>query len=87
MQVAAGNSAGAVTLYDTASGRLLAVQRLEAGGSGAVSCLTSWLDAQLLSSAVLAPPGPRVPDGGGVLPGPNIGMRWRQQQQAIDSKL
>lgn len=69
-----------MTLYDIASGRLLAVQRLQAG-EGPVTCLTSWLDSELLSAAVLAAPGPRVPDGGGVLPGPDVGIPWRQQDQ------
>eukprot|EP00878_Enallax_costatus_P020437 GHUV01021609.1.p1 GENE.GHUV01021609.1~~GHUV01021609.1.p1 ORF type:complete len:206 (+),score=68.62 GHUV01021609.1:1198-1815(+) len=78
--VAAGNSAGAVTLYDIASGRLLAVQRLQAG-EGPISCLTSWLDTELLKDAVLAAPGPRIPDGGGVLPGPDVGIPWRKKQQ------
>lgn len=76
LQVAAGTAAGSVTLYDTASGRLLAVQRLLAS-HGPVSCMAAWLDPALLSRASLAVPGPRIPDGGGVLPGPNIGMPWR----------
>ncbi|KAF6254262.1 hypothetical protein COO60DRAFT_335392 [Scenedesmus sp. NREL 46B-D3] len=76
LMAAAGTAAGSITLYDTASGRLLAVQRLLAG-PGPVSCLAAWLDAELLSAAALAPPGPRVPDGGGVLPGPNVGAPWR----------
>jgi hypothetical protein len=81
LQVAAGTAASSITLYDTASGRLLAVQRLLAG-PGPVSCLAAWLDTQLLSAAALAPPGPRVPDGGGVLSGPNVGAPWRGVGQA-----
>jgi hypothetical protein len=80
-QVAAGTAAGSITLYDTASGRLLAVQRLLAG-PGPVTCLAAWLDTQLLAAAALAAPGPRVPDGGGVLLGPNVGAPWRGQGQA-----
>jgi hypothetical protein len=32
--------------------------------------------------ALGAAPGPRVPDGGGVLLGPNVGVPWRGQGQA-----
>jgi hypothetical protein len=83
VQVAAGTAAGSITLYDTASGRLLAVQRLLAG-PGPVSCLAAWLDPQLQSAAALAPPGPRVPDGGGVLLGPNVGAPWRGMARQQD---
>lgn len=77
-QVAAGTASGSVMLYDTASGRLLAVQRLLAG-PGAVACLAGWLPQSLLSSASLAGGGPRLPDGGGVLSGPGVGAGFRLQ--------
>lgn len=67
MQVAAGTSSSSITLYDIASGRLLAVQRLMAG-PGAVQSLAPWVPSQQLAAANLAAGGPLPPDGGGVLP-------------------
>lgn len=67
-QVAVGSSSSTVTLYDVASGRLLAVQRLMAG-PGTVECMAAWLPQQVLAAASLAPGGPLPPDGGGVLAG------------------
>lgn len=67
LQVAVGSSSSTVTLYDIASGRLLAVQRLMAG-PGPVQCMAAWLSSEVLAGANLAPGGPLSPDGGGVLP-------------------
>lgn len=84
-QVAAGTARGSVTIYDTASGRLLAVQRLLAG-PGAVSCLAGWVPPDLLAGANLAGGGPRLPDGGGVLPGPGVGAGIRQQHDQHENE-
>jgi hypothetical protein len=68
LQVAVGSSSSTVTLYDIASGRLLAVQRLMSG-PGAVQSVAAWVPPQILAGANLAPGGPLPPDGGGLLPG------------------
>jgi len=68
LQVAIGTSSSSITLYDTASGRLLAVQRLMAG-PGEVEHMAAWLPPEVLAAANLAPGGPLAPDGGGVLAG------------------
>jgi hypothetical protein len=71
-QVAAGSSSSTVTLYDLASGRLLAVQCLLAG-PGSVQAMAAWVPLQLLAQANLAPGGPLAPDGGGVLTAAGLG--------------
>ncbi|WIA21348.1 hypothetical protein OEZ85_000573 [Tetradesmus obliquus] len=66
-----GCSEGSLRLWRMADGQLADAAVAEQAGTAvtAVECVGPLV--------VAAAPGPRVPDGGGVLPGPNVGAPWR----------
>jgi hypothetical protein len=74
MQVAAGSSTGAITVFDATTRLLMAVQRFQVD-FGPVDALAVCLPAEAARKVALAQ-GPRHLDGGGVVE-PPAGLPWR----------
>jgi hypothetical protein len=56
---------------------LAGAEQAQDAGSGECSCGIEWRCYAVLELAVCVAPRARVPDGGGVLLGPDIGAPWR----------